>query len=88
MVATDKPSTSASSHIGSKRRYVMMFRANRLGLAKRVELWANDPNEALRFALADQSRRTVDVWQDGDFICRVSRTGNPADENEAGGYVQ
>ena len=88
LIATDEPATIPSLRIASKHRYVMMFRANRMGLAKRVELWANDPNEALELALADQSQRTVDVWEDGDFICRLSRTKNRSDENGAGGHVR
>ena len=71
----------------SRHRYVMLFRGSRRGLAKRVELWSVGANDALELALADQAQRTVEVWEDGDFLCRISRAEQP-DENEWVGRVQ
>lgn len=64
-----------------QHRYVMLFRGNRWGLPKRVELWSDGANDALELAPADQAQRTLEGWEDGDFLCQISRAERP-DENE------
>lgn len=80
MIATDECPPTLTRGVRGKRRYLMIFRANSAGLAKRVELWASSSTEALELALADECQRTVDVWEDGDFLYRVSRSNKESDE--------
>ena len=48
MIATDECPPTLTRRVRGKRRYVMIFRANSAGLAKRVELWASCSNEVFR----------------------------------------
>ena len=80
MIATDECPPTLTRRIRGKRHYLMIFRANSAGLAKRVELWASSSNEVLELALADECQRTVDVWEDGDFLCRVSQSNKESGE--------
>lgn len=57
----------------STRQYVLRFHSNSLGVSKRVELASETAKAALELAISDVAKRTVDVWQDGEFLCRVSR---------------
>lgn len=57
----------------STREYVLHFHANSSGVAKRVELTSQSAQTALELAVSDAAERTVDVWQDDVFLCRVSR---------------
>jgi hypothetical protein len=63
----------ALSHRPPKHQYQLLFYASESGLAKRVEISAQHVNSAIEFAISDRSQRTVDIWEDGDFLCRVSR---------------
>lgn len=88
MIATDERFTVLSRRLCSRRQYVMIFHANSSGLAKRIELWANSSSEALELALADECQRTVDVWEGGDFLCRVSRSNRECDEKGLSAHVE
>jgi hypothetical protein len=50
-----------------------MYYANGRGVGKRAEFSAACISAALEFALSDASRRTVDIWEDGEFACRLQR---------------
>ena len=76
MMFSDESFAGASSPRRSKHQYVMMFRASESGLAKRVELRAENVAMAVELALADGAYRTVDILEDGDFLCRISRETN------------
>ena len=88
MIARHESSTHVALFKGPRRQYTLMFRANGRGLAKRVELWADDVNGAVELALADQSFRTVDIWEDDGFLCRISRMENSRDPYDADGHAQ
>jgi hypothetical protein len=88
MIARHGSSTNVSSLNGPRRQYRMMFRANDRGLAKRVEIWAGAVKEAVELALADHSLRTVDIWEDDAFVCRVSREANSRDQDDGNAHVQ
>jgi len=53
--------------------YVLFFGANKLGVAKRVEVTADTSSVALDLAISDIACRAVEVWEDGQFLCRVFR---------------
>ena len=57
----------------AKHQYRLMYYANTCGVEKRAELSAECISAALEFAMSDQSRRTVDIWEDGEFACRLQR---------------
>jgi hypothetical protein len=73
MMFSTESFTGTNARRRSKHQYVMMFRASDTGLAKRVELQAQDVETAVKLALADRAKRTVDILEDGDFLCRISR---------------
>ncbi len=73
MIVVSDPATRALPKGRARHQYVMMFRASATGLAKRVEFCAENASRAVELALADQACRTVDVLEDGDFLCRISR---------------
>lgn len=77
MSATKGVTANAPLRRSSKHQYRLMFCASDAGLAKRVELLAQDASIAIDLALADAAERTVDIWEDGDFLCRISRREEP-----------
>ena len=68
-----------------KRQYRLLYYANELGEAKRTEFAAPSLVVALELAVSDPFGRTVDIWEDGQFTCRLSREGAamPADGQAA-----
>ena len=56
-----------------RHHYVVMFSASDSGEAKRLEFYSPDAVQALQYALLDRARRSADVWEDGEFVCRVER---------------
>ncbi len=73
MIVASDPATRAPHQRRARHQYVMMFRASENGLAKRVEFCAENAGRAVDMALADRGCRTVDIMEDGDFLCRISR---------------
>ena len=70
---------SGREHLATSRRrrrkheYRLMYYANKRGVGKRAELSAECITAAIEFALSDRSRRSVDIWEDGEFACRLQR---------------
>lgn len=62
-----------------RRRYVLIYHRNEMGLAKRIEFEAGSAELALQFALADPMSRTIDVWEDGELAFRLSPHGDCPD---------
>ena len=56
-----------------KHQYVVMFFANQCGEAKRLEFYSPDAVQALQYAILDLAKRSVEVWEDGEFVCRIER---------------
>src|SRR5688572_20674992 len=56
-----------------KRQYRLLYYANELGEAKRTEFAAPSLVVALELAASDPFSRTVDIWEDGQFNCRLTR---------------
>ena len=50
-----------------------MHYANEHGVAKRSEFCAASLSQAIEIGLADPFARTIDIWEDGEFSCRLSR---------------
>jgi hypothetical protein len=69
-------SRKAGSNRTSKHQYIMVFHESALGLPKRVELASESPKPAIELARSDAAKRRVDIWEDGEFLCRVSGTDN------------
>ena len=63
-----------------KHQYVVMFFANHSGEAKRLEFYSPDAVQALQYAILDLAKRSVEVWEDGEFVCRVEREAIPCDD--------
>lgn len=83
MLQSDRSAVSEGPRRRSKHEYTLLFRASGQGVAKRVELEAGSADSAVDLALADRARRTVDIWQDGEFLCRVSRDEHSRPPHEA-----
>jgi hypothetical protein len=54
-------------------QYRLMYYANEHGVAKRTEFAALSLDRAIEIGLSDHSSRTIDIWEDGEFACRLSR---------------
>jgi hypothetical protein len=54
-------------------QYRLMYGANEFGMAKRTEFAAPWLSQAIEIALSDPCARTVDIWENGEFMCRLSR---------------
>jgi len=70
MAGTHRASSSATPR---KHRYRLHYQANAHGIAKQIEMNASQITEAIEFALSDPLARAIDVWEDGEFACRISR---------------
>ena len=57
----------------ANHQYRLMYYANEHGLAKRTEFAAPSLTQAIEIGLSDTSARTIDIWEDGEFACRLSR---------------
>jgi hypothetical protein len=53
-------------------QYRLMYHANEHGVAKRTEFAAASLPQAIEFGLSDPSVRVIDIWEDGEFACRLS----------------
>jgi hypothetical protein len=56
-----------------KRDYRLVFYANRHGLRKRVELACENADRAIDLAISDPAGRTVDIWENGEFLCQIGK---------------
>ena len=74
MVAMSGRRHFATSHRRqAKHQFRLLYYANKRGVGKRTEFSADSVTAALEFALSDPSRRSVDIWEDGEFACRLQR---------------
>jgi hypothetical protein len=60
-------------------QYRLMYYANEQGEAKRTEFAAPSLDRAIEIGLSDHSSRTIDIWEDGEFACRLSRDASETD---------
>jgi hypothetical protein len=58
-----------------------MHFANERGMAKRTEFAAPSLPQAIAIGLSDPCARTIDIWKDGEFVCRLSPDGSRKDFN-------
>jgi hypothetical protein len=54
-------------------QYRLMYVANEFGMAKRTEFAAPSLSQAIEIALSDPCARTIDIRENGEFVCRLSR---------------
>lgn len=54
-------------------QYRLIYYANEHGLAKRTEFAAASLSRAIEIGLSDPFIRPIDIWEDGEFACRLSR---------------
>lgn len=54
-------------------QYRLMYYANEHGVAKRTEFAAASLPQAIEIGLSYPFVRVIDIWEDGDFACRLSR---------------
>ena len=64
---------SSSTRRPARHHYQLMYYANEQGVAKRTEFAAASLPQAIDIGLSDSSARTIDIWEDGEFVCRLSR---------------
>jgi|GEM_PF-1526300 len=53
--------------------YRLQFRGNASGVEKAMEFSAPNIVRAMQYVIGDPARRSVEIWENGDFICTVSR---------------
>jgi hypothetical protein len=57
-------------------QYRLMYYANEHGVAKRTEFAAASLPQAIEIRLSDSFAREIDIWEDGEFACRLCRVRN------------
>lgn len=72
MNAPNVPASQPFSLPG-RHLYRLEFLAGVEGIGKRLEFNAPDLCQALEFILQDPAQRSVEVWEDGNFVFSVTR---------------
>jgi len=56
--------------------YSLIYRADGLGPAKRIEFHGEDPSRALHLAHQEPDGRPAELWKDGERICTIRKVGD------------
>jgi hypothetical protein len=62
-----------SARRSATHQYRLMYYANEHGVAKRIEFAAASLPQAIEIGLSDPFFRVIDIWEDDEFACRLSR---------------
>ncbi len=71
--AHDQCNSTPAPALTKSNEYRLQFRGNTRGVEKAIEFSAPDIVQAMQYVLEDPARRSVEIWENGAYVCTVSR---------------
>ncbi len=71
--ARNERKSSPKPALERSKEYRLQFGGNALGVEKAMEFSAPDICQAMQYVLEDPARRSVEIWENGTYVCTVSR---------------
>ena len=71
--ARNERSSGSNPALHQTNEYRLQFRGNARGVEKAMEFSAPNIVQAMQYVIGDPARRSVEIWENGEFICTVSR---------------